>query len=80
MDSKTDYFGQELEVGDVVVFMKIGYRDFTTGQIKKLSEKKATIKYTKYDDSYSATTMQFYSQIIKAPDKVKLKHKLSLGG
>lgn len=76
IEKHSDYFGQEVEVGDVVVFMSIGYRDFSTGRITKMSPKKATIKY---GSDRHATTMQFYSQIIKAPDKVKLRHKLNIG-
>jgi hypothetical protein len=54
-----DFLGKELSVGDDVVFMQIGYRNFLTGTIHKLNKVKATISHG------DKKTIQFYSQIIK---------------
>lgn len=56
-----DYLGNELEVGDEVVYMKVGYRWFERGTIVTLCPKKAIIQ--PFEDQY--TTIQFYYQIIK---------------
>lgn len=58
-----DFLGNELNVGDTVAFMQIGYRQLKRGEIVKLNEKKATIKPERGNDN----TYQFYSQIIKIP-------------
>ncbi len=56
-----DFFGNELETGDSVVYIKGSYRDFTVGEIVKLNPCKATIKLltSKYP------TVRYYHQIIK---------------
>lgn len=56
-----DYLGNELKVGDKVIFMQINYRCFTRGEILKLGEKKATLL-----NSSGRKNIQFYDQIIKA--------------
>ena len=59
-----DFLGNELQVGDRVVFMQINYRNFLVGTIKKLSPKKATITHDK-TNICSTQSIQFYDQIIK---------------
>jgi hypothetical protein len=61
---KKDFLGNELNIGDKVVFMQIGYRGLMEGVITKLSEKKATISHDK-TNTCRTESIQFYSQIIK---------------
>jgi phage gp45-like len=61
---KTDYLGNELKVGDTVVFMQIGYRGLMKGIITKLSDKKATIAHD-MTNTCSTESMQFHDQMIK---------------
>jgi len=42
---KRDYLGNELNVGDWVVFMQVGYRGLMKGTIAKMNDKKATIDH-----------------------------------
>lgn len=63
-----DYMKNELQVGDEVIFMNINYRDFNKGIIKKISPKKVTIRYIKFDN-YETTTMQYHDQVIKIEGK-----------
>ena len=65
---KTDYVGNQLEVGDKVIFMQVKYRGFLTGRLVSLSEKTAVIRHPK-TNLCSTTTRQFYGQIIKHPDQ-----------
>jgi hypothetical protein len=60
-----DFLGQELQIGDDVVFMQINYRNFLRGKIKKLSDKKATISHRQAGRSGHEQSIQFYDQIIK---------------
>ncbi len=41
-----DFFGQPLEVGDVVAFIPNGYRDLARGRIVAMTPKQVRIAYT----------------------------------
>ena len=41
----TDYFGNELAIGDRVAFYAPGYRQFTTGTIIKFTPQQVRIEY-----------------------------------
>ena len=64
-----DYLGQELHVGDTVVFEELKYRHFETGIIAKITPKKVRIEYTSkkwgYESEY--VTYQEPKQVIKVP-------------
>lgn len=59
-----DYLGNDLFVGDEVVFMQIRYRGLMKGVIKALSPQKATITHNKTNLG-STESIQFHDQIIK---------------
>ena len=59
-----DFIGQELNVGDHVVFMQISYRGLMRGIIKKLTPKKAVIEHEK-TNICSTESIQFHNQMIK---------------
>lgn len=58
-----DYLGNELEIGDEVVYMKVGYRWFEDGVVAALGDKKVTITPTSVDEPEKV--LQFYYQVIK---------------
>ena len=64
MGIKTDYLGNELNIGDEVVFMQIGYRGLMTGKIVSMAEKKARIKHQR-TNTYRTESIQFYTQMVK---------------
>jgi hypothetical protein len=62
-----DFLGQELQSGDVVAIMRVGYRDFVKGiLISNSPTKVGKVKFSnhKYDDPSN----QKYSQMIKITD------------
>ena len=61
---KTDYLGNELNIGDTVVFMQIGYRGLMKGEIISMSDKKAKIKHPP-TNTCRTESIQFYNQMIK---------------
>lgn len=65
-DVKRDFLGNELKVGDDVVFMLIGYRDLRRGTIVKMTPKKCRIKHSQ-TSMYHMETLQFYNQVVKVP-------------
>lgn len=58
---KKDYQGNDLTIGTTVIFMEIGYRNFLTGVLCSMGEKKGTITR---DNGRKA--VQFYNQMIRA--------------
>lgn len=68
MDKKRDYIGQELKVGDKVVFMQVKYRGLLTGTIISMTNQTAVIEHKKTNLG-NTTTRQYYSQIVKHPDQ-----------
>lgn len=59
-----DYLGNNLYVGDEVVFMQIDYRDFMVGTLMSGGAKKGTITHEKTNTGRT-TSVQYYSQMIK---------------
>ena len=59
-----DYFGNELLVGDEVVFMQLNYRGFMKGVISTISPKKVTILHER-TNTCSVKSIQFHDQVIK---------------
>ena len=64
MDEKTDFLGNNLNVGDKVVFMQIKYRGLMIGNIVSMTDKKAKIKH-KETNTLRTESIQFYNQMIK---------------
>ena len=59
-----DFVGNELNIGDEVIFIQVGYKALAKGKILRLGPKKATITpdNTRYPGDI---VIQFYDQIIK---------------
>ena len=59
-----DFIGNELNVGDFVCYMDIGYRTLSAGVIKKVNNKKSTIVtgLSSFNSSNEYTTQQFHEQ------------------
>lgn len=64
MSKATDYLENELQIGDIVVFMQIGYRGLMKGKIVSLSKQKATIAHEP-TNTYRRKSTQFHKQMIK---------------
>lgn len=58
---RKDFVGKEVTVGSRVIYIELGYRNFITGIITKMTDKKCTILNDK-----GKKNVQFYHQIIKA--------------
>lgn len=58
-----DFLGKDIQVGDKIVMMAIGYRNLVTGVVEKINPKKATIKLDK-GDRWSGITYQFHNQVL----------------
>lgn len=74
MESKKDFLGKELKVGDAVVFIDSDHKELKRGVITKLNAKQATIldpanakKYEKWgaDKIGYGKTCKHYTQIVK---------------
>lgn len=61
---KTDFIGNELKVGDEVIFMQKSYRNLLRGTIVSMSEQKCKIQHGKTNDG-GTETIQFFGQVIK---------------
>jgi hypothetical protein len=60
----TDFLGNELNIGDNVVFMQIKYRGLMKGVIKKLTPMKAVITHN-MTNVCTTESIQWHDQIIK---------------
>ena len=73
-----DALGQDLKVGDKVIFMQIGYRNFVEGTIKSMTPKTAMIGH-KMTNVCSTESRQFYNQIILDTRGLGLEIKVEHG-
>jgi hypothetical protein len=55
-----DYIGNSINIGDIVIFIQSGYRDFVEGIVTKIG-KKLTITT---DSQYSKRTFRYPNQVI----------------
>lgn len=63
-----DFLKQPLELGDRVVFLVPGYRQFWLGKIVKFTAKMAAVEYDspfKYQQGRTLVTRREYSDLIK---------------
>jgi hypothetical protein len=58
-----DYLGQEINVGDPVIFVQLNYRNFLKGTITKITEKTVLISHPK-TNTCSTETKQYPDQVI----------------
>ena len=59
----TDFLGNELEIGDEVVFTQLGYRNLIKGTIKSISPKTCIISHKAIQNR--TESKQFHRQIVK---------------
>jgi hypothetical protein len=57
-----DFLGQELKVGDEVVFMELGYRNLLRGKIVKINVKTLLIEH---GESWRRETKQTSEQVVR---------------
>lgn len=60
-----DFLKQELAVGDKVVFIQPGYREYMVGTIKRFTAKFVVIEYWPYSGSYVRELKQTPCQLVK---------------
>ena len=59
-----DFTGKELNVGDEIVFMSIGYRALNKGKILTIAPKMVSIEYLHRHGKIN-TCKQFHGQVVK---------------
>lgn len=66
-----DFFGNELNEGDRVVFIEPSYRNFRRGTIVKLTSKRVRIKYAQryFSRPTETETVREPHCVIKSPDQ-----------
>lgn len=64
-----DYIDQELSVGDHVIYVQLGYRNFVKGTITKITRCFVFLKQDGQNESWRKDTeiKQGHSQVIKIP-------------
>ena len=60
-----DFLKQELAVGDKVVFIQPGYREYMVGTIARFTAKFVVIEYLPYNSSYVRELKQPPCQLVK---------------
>lgn len=60
-----DAFGEELNVGDRVIFARAGWRRLTKGSIVKINSKMITIEYDLSNGRLVQTSMYSHSYVAK---------------
>ena len=59
-----DFLGNEIEVGDDVVFVQLGYRNLLIGTITSISPKTLIVQHARTNTG-QVSTKQFHAQVIK---------------
>ena len=59
-----DFLGKEINIGDIVVFVQLHYRDLSKGTITKITPKTVLISHDKTNWG-SKEIRQYHSQVIK---------------
>jgi hypothetical protein len=62
-----DFLGNELKIGDEVVFVQLHYRNLLRGTIKNMTAKTILISH-KATNNYQMETKQSPDQVIKIPN------------
>lgn len=63
-DKAKDKIGNNIAIGDKVVFMQVGYRNLLIGEISKISPKTILISHPKTNTG-DTETRQFHNQVVK---------------
>lgn len=58
-----DFVGEELVIGDAVVFMEIAYRNLLLGVVERVTDRKVRIAYQVR--GVEDMCMQFHNQVVK---------------
>ena len=74
--SKRDFLGQELNLGDYVIFMKQHYREFGMGKIIKFTPQKVRVKWGTHD---WAELLQTADQLVKVEGEEVFAYALKNG-
>ena len=74
--SKRDFLGQELNIGDYVIFMKQHYREFSMGKIVKFTPQKVRVKWGTSD---WAELLQTADQLVKVEGEEVFAYALKNG-
>ena len=61
---KTDFLGNELNIGDEVVFMQLSYRSLMRGKITRISDTKVKIEHERLGNGRTEC-MQLQKQVVK---------------
>jgi intein-encoded DNA endonuclease-like protein len=73
---KQDFLGQELKVGDYVIFMKQHYREFGMGKVIKFTPQKVRVKWGSND---WAEILQTADQLVKVEGQEVFAYALKNG-
>lgn len=60
-EKKIDYFGKEVKISDIVVFIEPYYHNFTEGEIIKFTPKGVRVRYTN-SQKYTTETVVYGSE------------------
>lgn len=60
-----DFLGNEIKVGDKVVYMRLGYRDFTKGYIMRITNKCVFLSDSNGSLIHDYWTSKFHEQVVK---------------
>jgi hypothetical protein len=71
-----DFLGQELNLGDYVIFMKQHYREFGMGKIIKFTPQKVRIKFSNH---YRSELLQTADQLVKVKGEEVFAYALKNG-
>ena len=71
MEPVIDFLGNEIKVGDEIVFIRKRYRRFEKGKIIKISKQKAIIEYIEIfnNKNYIYNFSQDHDQLTKITEK-----------
>lgn len=61
-----DFLGQEIKIGDEVIFIEKDYRNLKIGRIKSASDKMLVVEYERSYYGHGGTEMkQYHNQVVK---------------
>lgn len=64
-----DFVGQDLAVGDTVVYMQVGYRSLKTANVIKITPKMVILRRVGCSDPFY-NVKQYHSQVVKVPKEI----------
>lgn len=76
-DTRKDFLGQDIKVGDYVIFMKQHYREFGLAKVIKFTPQKVRVKWSNHD---WAEILQTANQLVKVQGEEVFAFALRHGG